>query len=346
MKKTITNRLKTVALSLVLLSSTASYAQNNVGINTSSPNPSAALDVTSSTQGVLVPRMLSSDRSAITSPATGLLVYQTDGTAGFYYYNGSAWVALGSGGSATTDASLLTAGTLADARLSSNVTLKGNTFNTANNLVSLNGSTQLPAVSGVNLTNLNASNLASGTVPLARLGASGTPSASTFLRGDNTWATPSGGGGGAFPLFFERTSSLSITSTTTFTDAVSVDLAAGKTYYIEGLLYGVRSGATSGASNTRITYTGSATTQIGVNAGNLLPGTTFSSTSFDYEATLAVSNSTYTATLGPKNGFNCYVTTTTAGTFALKIAKGTLSATSTGDFTVREGSWIKATPLD
>jgi hypothetical protein len=39
----------------------------------------------------------------------------------------------------------------------------------ANNAVQLNGSAQLPAVSGVNLTNLNASNLASGTVPMARI---------------------------------------------------------------------------------------------------------------------------------------------------------------------------------
>jgi len=46
----------------------------------------------------------------------------------------------------------------------------------------------LPAASGVNLTNLNATNLASGTVPVLRLGTAGTRDATTFLRGDNTWA--------------------------------------------------------------------------------------------------------------------------------------------------------------
>jgi hypothetical protein len=46
---------------------------------------------------------------------------------------------------------------------------------------------------GSNLTNLNASNLASGTVAVARLAATGTPSASTYLRGDSSWATVSGG---------------------------------------------------------------------------------------------------------------------------------------------------------
>lgn len=63
-------------------------------------------------------------------------------------------------------------GTIADARLSTQVTVQGNTFNGASQLVQMNSSTQLPAVSGVNLTALNASNLASGTVPDARISAS------------------------------------------------------------------------------------------------------------------------------------------------------------------------------
>ena len=72
----------------------------------------------------------------------------------------------------TLNASNIASGTLADARLSSQVTVQGNTFNGASQLVQLNGSTQLPAVSGVNLTALNASNLGSGTIPDARLSSS------------------------------------------------------------------------------------------------------------------------------------------------------------------------------
>ena len=75
-------------LAAVLLSAT-SVAQ--VGINTETPDASAALDITSTTGGLLVPRMTETQRDDITSAATGLMIYQTDGTAGFYYYNGSSW---------------------------------------------------------------------------------------------------------------------------------------------------------------------------------------------------------------------------------------------------------------
>lgn len=66
-------------------------AQAQVGIGTITPDPSAQLDVSSTSKGVLVPRMSLSDRDLIGSPAEGLLIYQTDNTPGFYYYNGSAW---------------------------------------------------------------------------------------------------------------------------------------------------------------------------------------------------------------------------------------------------------------
>ena len=77
-----------------------------VGIGTTSPNASAALDVSSTTKGILLPTMTQTQRNAIATPATGLLVFQTDNTAGFYYYNGTAWVAIGgSGGSASASGS-------------------------------------------------------------------------------------------------------------------------------------------------------------------------------------------------------------------------------------------------
>ena len=75
-------------LAAVLLTATT-YAQ--IGINNENPDASAALDITSTTGGLLIPRMTETQRDAISPAATGLMIYQTDGTVGFYYYNGSSW---------------------------------------------------------------------------------------------------------------------------------------------------------------------------------------------------------------------------------------------------------------
>ena len=66
-----------------------------VGIGTNTPAPSAQLDVTSTEKGFLPPRMTSAQRDLIATPATGLLIFQTDNTAGYYFYDGTAWVGLG-----------------------------------------------------------------------------------------------------------------------------------------------------------------------------------------------------------------------------------------------------------
>jgi hypothetical protein len=91
--------MKKYLLLLTLLISVALSAQ--VGIGTTNPNASAALDVVSKDKGVLVPRMTQAARNAIPVGAaqTGLLIYQTDVSPGFYYYNGTIWTTFGSGGS-------------------------------------------------------------------------------------------------------------------------------------------------------------------------------------------------------------------------------------------------------
>ena len=68
------------------------------GIGTTAPNVSSLLEVKSTSKGILLPRMTQSQRNAIASPVEGLLIYQTDHTPGFYYYNGSAWNAVSTTG--------------------------------------------------------------------------------------------------------------------------------------------------------------------------------------------------------------------------------------------------------
>jgi hypothetical protein len=81
-----------ILASFVLFFVQINFAQS-VAINSTgaAPNASAILDMSASNKGVLIPRMKQADRTAITSPAEGLLVYQTDNIEGFYFYDGSNW---------------------------------------------------------------------------------------------------------------------------------------------------------------------------------------------------------------------------------------------------------------
>ena len=96
-------RLSTILFSIAALFFIGSNAKaQSVGINTVTPDPTAALDIVSNDKGVLVPRVTSNQRIQIGggSPATGLLVYDTDVNS-FFFFDGTAWANLS--GSADTD---------------------------------------------------------------------------------------------------------------------------------------------------------------------------------------------------------------------------------------------------
>jgi hypothetical protein len=65
-----------------------------LGVNSTSPNASARLQVDSTTQGFLPPRGTNAQRNAIASPAVGLIFYCTDATEGLYIYTSSGWKSL------------------------------------------------------------------------------------------------------------------------------------------------------------------------------------------------------------------------------------------------------------
>jgi len=78
-------------------------AQNlGIGPNTFDPDPSAGVEMQFTNKGLLIPRLTLTQRNAISSPATSLLIYQTDNTPGYYYNAGTSsspnWVRLATTG--------------------------------------------------------------------------------------------------------------------------------------------------------------------------------------------------------------------------------------------------------
>ena len=65
----------------------------NVGISNTAitPDASSLLELRSTDSGFLMPRMTLAQRNAIDSPAVGLIIYQTNSSPGYYYFNGSVW---------------------------------------------------------------------------------------------------------------------------------------------------------------------------------------------------------------------------------------------------------------
>ncbi len=92
MKKVFLLMLTSIFGSMLAHAQTNTFpTTGSAGIGTLTPNASALLDISSTTKGLLIPRMSQPQRNAIISPTTGLLIFQTSGTVGLYYYNGTAW---------------------------------------------------------------------------------------------------------------------------------------------------------------------------------------------------------------------------------------------------------------
>lgn len=185
----IGRRLKSVnhLAALLMLVLISLQAQAQVGVGTTTPDGSAQLDVSSTNKGILIPRMNQAGRDAILTPATGLLIFQTNETPGFYYYNGSAWITIN--GSATGN----------PGQAITNGTAGGQVYLTAPTSPyqpqapqTVTGDVTINAQGATSISPgaITTSKLASGAVTLDKLAATGTANEATYLRGDNTWAKP------------------------------------------------------------------------------------------------------------------------------------------------------------
>ncbi len=87
---------------LFLFSHTNTYAQNNMGIGTTTPDASAILELSATDKGLLIPRVSldnATTAAPVISPVEGLLIYNATGTEahGFWYWDGTQWIQVGSG---------------------------------------------------------------------------------------------------------------------------------------------------------------------------------------------------------------------------------------------------------
>ncbi|RLD81425.1 MAG: hypothetical protein DRJ15_04445 [Bacteroidetes bacterium] len=88
MKKQILSFISVLGLIVLALNVSSQVVISDNG--SAVADPSAMLDVQSDSKGFLFPRMTETERDAITSPPTGLVIFQEDNTAGFYYNTGTA----------------------------------------------------------------------------------------------------------------------------------------------------------------------------------------------------------------------------------------------------------------
>lgn len=82
--------MKKLLPGLFVLISFQYLSAQSVGIGTSTPNASAQLEIASTTKGLLLPRMTTTQRTAIAGPVAGLMVFDTDFKE-YYQHDGSTW---------------------------------------------------------------------------------------------------------------------------------------------------------------------------------------------------------------------------------------------------------------
>ena len=271
-RNTNISRLGILLTLYFILSTFHSYAQN-VSINTDGtpPDGSAMLDVVATDKGLLIPRMSEAQKNAIANPATSLIIFQTDGTTGFYFNAGTpgtpSWIRLTSTDDITAPTMITDADN--DTKIQ---TEEGDDEDIIRFDVEGSEVMRIHNNSRINVTNSNqavyigsaaGSNISSGV--------------QNAFFGHEAGANTSSGGGNTF-LGYRAGYVNATNSNNTIVGALAGDANSSGA---ENTLMGMQSGSAiiSGSNNTligkntgRIFTTGDNNTMLGVDAGNVLSG--------------------------------------------------------------------------
>ncbi|MAB58287.1 MAG: hypothetical protein CL527_09080 [Aequorivita sp.] len=149
MKKSYTPSSLIGGIVLFVLLFSASAIQAQVGIGTTNPNASSALDITSTTQGLLLPRMTTAQRNMLrATAANSLMVYDTD-LKSFYYFDATAlpapgtWVKINAAANQRNNYVLVKSVADLPPPISGTITLLSNTYYEINGTITLTGSINL-----------------------------------------------------------------------------------------------------------------------------------------------------------------------------------------------------------
>jgi hypothetical protein len=88
--------MKNILLLIFLFISLTAYSQVSLNTLGTPPVATAMLDVSSTSRGILIPRMTTGDRDAILAPASSLMIFNIS-TNAYNYWNGTAWIAIAAG---------------------------------------------------------------------------------------------------------------------------------------------------------------------------------------------------------------------------------------------------------
>lgn len=235
-----------------------SWLKSAMYIGDSTLDASTLLNVSSTTKGVVFPRMTGAQQNAISSPLAGLMIYNTDSSA-YCFYNGSAWTKMGtgSGGGGMT-----------------------NPMTTEGDLI-VGGASGTPTRLAAGTANYILTSNGTGSAPSWLPNAGGTTSpAITVLTSGTTWTTPSdistattfkvtlvgGGGGGAGHSAANEKSGAGGAGGALIKYISGLTASTGYTYAI-GAAGAGGTGAANGTAGGNTTLTIGATTYTGNGGG-------------------------------------------------------------------------------